>query len=140
MKNYYKTLGVSITANVKEIQKEYRTLARKYHPDVNSGDPKFDKIFADINEAYEILKDDKKRAEYDKSLNKTNTQEKKTNDKKSYKPPESKDFDFSTVNNSFESFFGFNAKTGEVTNEEKLKKKNSLDTSDMFEKFIGYKK
>ncbi|MFI3212260.1 MAG: DnaJ domain-containing protein [Eubacteriales bacterium] len=142
MKNYYNILGVSNTATAKEIQKAYRELARKYHPDVNGGNAKYDKIFTDINEAYKTLKDDEKRKEYDKSQNggtKTDTPP-KGEQKKTYKPPESKDFDFSSVNNSFESFFGFNAKTGEVTNEDKLKKKNPIDTSDMFEKFMGFKK
>lgn len=140
LKNYYTILGVSNTATSKEIQKSYRELARKYHPDVNGGDAKFDKKFADINEAYEILKDEEKRKEYDLILNKTNAQDIKKNKKKTDRTPESKEFDFSSANHSFESFFGFNAKTGEVTNEEKLKKKNPLDTSDMFEKFMGFKK
>ena len=141
MKYYYKVLGVSNTATKTEIQKAYRALAMKYHPDVNGGDPKFDEILANINEAYEILKDEKKRKEYDKSLSGSDSKNKAnvTNGDRKTKVSENAEFDFTSVNNSFEKFFGFDAKTGEITNEDKLKKKNPLDTSGMFEKFMGFK-
>lgn len=136
MKFYYKVLGVSSNATKADIQKSYRMLARKYHPDVNGGDPKFDEILANINEAYEVLKDEKKRKEYDKTLH-SSGKSNVTNGNK--KPPENAEFNFSSVNGSFERFFGFNANTGEITNEEKLKPKNPLDTSGVFEKFMGFK-
>ncbi len=62
--DYYKTLGVDRKADRSEIQKAYRKLARKYHPDVNKT-PEADARFKEITEAYEVLKDKKKRAKYD---------------------------------------------------------------------------
>ena len=61
-KDYYEILGVSRRASKDEIKKAYRRLAQKYHPDKNKGD---DSKFKEINEAYSVLSDDKKRAEYD---------------------------------------------------------------------------
>lgn len=63
-KDYYKILGVSRDATHEEIQRAYRKLARKYHPDVNK-DPKAEEKFKEINEAYEVLRDPEKRKKYD---------------------------------------------------------------------------
>lgn len=64
-KDYYKLLGVSKTASKDEISKAFKKLARKYHPDLNQGDKKAESAFKDINEAYEVLKDEEKRKLYD---------------------------------------------------------------------------
>lgn len=64
-KDYYKVLGVSRNADEKEIKSAYRKLARKYHPDVNPGDPTAEERFKEISEAYEVLSDPRKRAQYD---------------------------------------------------------------------------
>ncbi len=63
-KDYYKILGVSRDASAEEIKRAYRKLARKYHPDV-SKEPNAEAQFKEVNEANEVLKDAKKRAEYD---------------------------------------------------------------------------
>jgi molecular chaperone DnaJ len=65
MNDFYKILGVSRKATLSEIKKSYRKLARKYHPDLNPGDKTAEKKFKEISEAYEVLKDPKKRKEYD---------------------------------------------------------------------------
>ena len=65
MKNYYEVLGISKTASADEIKKAYRNLAFKYHPDRNSGDKIAEEKFKEINEAYDVLSDEKKRADYD---------------------------------------------------------------------------
>ena len=64
-KDYYDVLGIAKTASASEIKKAYRKLAMKYHPDVNS-EADSEERFKEINEAYEILSDEEKRAIYDR--------------------------------------------------------------------------
>jgi len=64
-KDYYEILGVSRDASAEEIKKAYRGLARKYHPDLHPGDKEMEKKFKEINEAYSVLGDPKKREDYD---------------------------------------------------------------------------
>ncbi|MFQ3306916.1 MAG: molecular chaperone DnaJ [Candidatus Midichloriaceae bacterium] len=65
-KDYYKLLGVDKSASSDEIKKAFRKLALKCHPDKNQGNKAAEEKFKEINEAYEILKDEQKRAAYDK--------------------------------------------------------------------------
>src|SRR5579864_7596721 len=64
-KDYYGTLGVDRKAKAEQVRKAYRHLARKYHPDVNPGNKAAEEKFKDIQEAYEVLSDEKKRQIYD---------------------------------------------------------------------------
>ncbi len=64
-KDFYAVLGVTATASADEIKKQYRRLAKKHHPDTNKSDPKAAEKFKEISEAYRVLGDAKKRAQYD---------------------------------------------------------------------------
>jgi molecular chaperone DnaJ len=63
--DYYELLGVSRKANAKEIRASFRKLARKYHPDLNPGDKSAEEKFKQLQEAYDVLSDTKKRQMYD---------------------------------------------------------------------------
>lgn len=64
--DYYKELGIRRNSSQAEIKKAYRSLARKFHPDLNPGDSNSEKRFKSINEAYEVLSDQVSRNKYDK--------------------------------------------------------------------------
>lgn len=64
-KDYYKTLELDKSATKDQIRKQYRKLARKYHPDVNPNDAEAERKFKEVNEAHEVLSDDDKRRKYD---------------------------------------------------------------------------
>jgi molecular chaperone DnaJ len=64
--DYYATLGVAREAGAEDLKKAYRKLAMQFHPDRNPGDKQSETNFKEINEAYDILKDDQKRAAYDR--------------------------------------------------------------------------
>ena len=157
--NYYEILGVERNVTPKDLKKAYKKLARKWHPDLNKDNLKVaEEKMREINVAYDTLSDEVKRLDYDKKLDAeprtqgqkqsghtASTQgQKKTSARTS---TTSGKVDFENIHSSFESFFGFNPKTHEVSNEDKLntfaqdrRKKNPLDTTDFFEKFMGFKK
>ena len=64
--NYYETLGVDKAANQGEIKKAYRKKAKQYHPDKNPGDATAEKKFKELSEAYAVLSDKEKKAQYDR--------------------------------------------------------------------------
>ena len=65
MNDYYYILGVDERASDQDIKLAFRKLSVKFHPDKNPDDEFFEKMFKNINEAYEILSDDRKRRSYD---------------------------------------------------------------------------
>ena len=155
--NYYEILGVKRDATIKEIKKAYKNLAKKWHPDLNRDNIKVaEEKMKEINVAYTTLSDEVARIDYNKKLDaesKTSTQtdfsaktETPRTSRKTTATTSSAQVDFNNIHTSFENFFGFNPHTKEVTNEDKLntftadkKKKNPLDTTDFFEKFMGFK-
>ena len=64
-RDFYEVLGIDKNADEATIKKAYRKLAKKYHPDMNKGNPNAEKIFQEVTEAYEVLGDPKKRKLYD---------------------------------------------------------------------------
>jgi molecular chaperone DnaJ len=64
-RDYYEVLGISRGASEAEVKKAFRKLARKFHPDVNPGDKTSEQKFKELNEAYEVISDAKKRQQYD---------------------------------------------------------------------------
>ncbi len=145
MNDYYSLLGIKRDANVSEIKKAYRKLAMKYHPDRNQNNQYAEDIFRKISQAYDVLSDEKKRKEYDlhggnQSENtKKNKEKNSSKNEKKYKN-QGFSFQFEDVEKSFENYFGFNPKSKEKVEKEKMKKRNPLDTSDIFESYFGFSK
>jgi curved DNA-binding protein CbpA len=85
MKDYYYILGLKSSATTEEVQKAYRKLSLKFHPDKNDGDEFFTERFKEIQEAYEILKDNSKRKEYD-NLKNSDSPDQQKNDGSNFNP------------------------------------------------------
>ena len=64
-RDYYEVLGLQKGASEDEIKKAFKTMARKYHPDLHPDDKEAAEKFKEVNEAYEVLSDSQKRARYD---------------------------------------------------------------------------
>lgn len=97
-KNYYKILNVSNNANLNDIKKSYRKLAKQWHPDKNLGDKNAEERFKEISEAYDVLSDSVKRKKFDDFINvgKTST---------NYSYRKASDFSQETYEPEFSDFF-----------------------------------
>ncbi|MCH1625998.1 DnaJ domain-containing protein [Ferdinandcohnia quinoae] len=139
MNNYYDQLGIEPSATRDEVKNAYRRLAKKYHPDVNHGDPDAESRFKAIKIAYETLYSTTLREKYDaKQGIKQHAPNGDTQSKHANGEMSNHGFDPAAVHQTFEQFFGFNPKTKESTRKKgEQQKKNPLDTSEMFNQYFG---
>ncbi|MFU1797945.1 J domain-containing protein [Paenibacillus azoreducens] len=146
--DYYEVLGVTRQVAGNEIRQAYRKLAKRFHPDVNPGNPDAARRFKQIVEAYETLSDEVKRAAYDERLaqgSETAREPKKDPAKRSgrgTKAAQGSHFDPARVQEQFAQFFGMTPKgqTDTKSKQKGAKERNPLDTSELFEQFFGYRK
>jgi len=136
MVNYYKTLGLSITATQDEIRKAYRKLAKQYHPDANPGNEKAEQLFKAVAEAYTVLSDEVKRNEYDRKFTEVPPVAKNKSGTKSRRQADMSGAEFFGSNMAFEKFFGFDPNSDEsvVNKDESLK---PMKTKDAFRTIFG---
>lgn len=115
MKNYYEVLGVARNVSFEDVKRQYRKLAKQYHPDVNPGDKTAEINFIAINEAYNTLGNESLRRDYDLKFNMKNVNSKNGSPKKETNPNNNRgtyrDFDIKNLEKSFENYFGFKPKT-----------------------------
>lgn len=129
-KDYYRILGVALDATEEEIKSAYRKMAKKYHPDAHPGDRECERKFREINEAYGILGDPGKRKRYNTENNK---------DKVKASRPE---VNYQNIYNRFNNMFGGRSNMGAMVQDggSEQKDKNPLDTTEIFERFMGIKR
>lgn len=154
MKNYYAVLEVDKGASAEEIKKAYRRLAKKYHPDVNKGDPKAEERFKLVHEAYSTLGNPELRAAYDRqpdpasqgsgkgrsSAHADARQGSSARTHQGMKDPGQFWGDPSRMQEQFEQFFGYRSKGKDAGNGSKTGAKDPTDMSAMFERYFGVRK
>lgn len=111
-KDYYEILGVDKNADEKEIKKQYRKLAKKYHPDLNPNDDQAQERFKEIGEAYEVLSDPEKRQKYDQFGSTTNFQDGYNFDPSQYGYTYTRTGNTGDFSDFFDMFFGSGDPTG----------------------------
>lgn len=128
--DYYKVIGVTPGASEEEIKSAYRRMAKKYHPDAHPGDGECERRFREINEAYGVLGDSEKRKKYDADRRGTKAENGKPG------------VNYQDIFRQFNNMFGFGAEQGEKAGQEKTGRRsdNPLDTTEMFERFMGIKR
>ncbi len=138
--NYYQILGLTETAGTEAVKRAYRKLAKECHPDAYPGDKKAEERFKQITEAYAVLSDAEKRREYDRERAGTDTKQKASSGRQPVRPE--------NFESGFADFFSFvNVQPGqgqssrEQSGEKKRQeaKRNPIDTSELFERFMGFK-
>ena len=118
--NYYQILGLTETADTETIKKAYRRLAKECHPDAYPGDKKAEERFKQITEAYAVLSDAEKRKEYDRGRTKADRKQR------------------AASGADFFSFMNAQPKGGQ-NHQEQETKRNPIDTSGLFERYMGFK-
>lgn len=133
MTDYYSVLGVKQEDSAELIKKRYRTLAMKYHPDKNPNNQEAEMIFKQVNAAWEVLGDPKKRVAYDSERLKA---ARKTGSRKNTGSVPVGEVDLSNLMEQFDTFFGKAVSPSAAQSSAK----NPLDGSALFEQFMGIKK
>lgn len=129
-KDYYEVIGVASGASEEEIKSAYRRMAKKYHPDAHPGDRECERKFREINEAYGILGDPEKRKKYDADNGRSKV--------RTGKP----EVNYQDIFRRFDNMFGGRTDDKDMADEGKTgrKSENPLDTTAMFERFMGIKR
>jgi molecular chaperone DnaJ len=128
-KDYYEILGVKKEASQDEIKKSFRHLARKYHPDLNKGSKEAEDKFKEINEAYQVLGDPQKKAQYDQ----VGHAEFRPGDSDGYKPPSYDDLfrDFG-LGDIFDAFSGVSPRAARQRSGADLRYEIEITLADAF--------
>lgn len=136
MKDYYKILGVDRQASLKEIKKAYRSLAKKYHPDVVKEDKVKQERMYEIQEAYACLENEERRKKYDAEYLKNLPRDEKDRKTESRMHPVG---DMKPDMGQFERFFGFQPGRGMETyrNQKAKKQEGPIKPEEMFAAFFG---
>ncbi len=146
VQDYYRILGLKEDATEGEIKRNYRALAKKYHPDSNPGDKEAEKRFKEAGTAYATLSDREKRGAYDKERAEKNAagcgrqEAGGAGDGRRPMPG----FDFNSHSSDFEQFFGFRPGTSRADEDKRKQNKktktNPIDMTEVFERYMGLKK
>ena len=135
-RDYYEVLGVSKTATEDEIKKAYRSLAKKYHPDLNPDNKEAEEKFKEVNEAYETLSDPTKRSQYDQFGH--------AGPQQGFGGGFGGGFDgFGGINDIFEAFFGGGRRSGGPNTSTRPRQGDDLEqtvTIDFMESINGCKR
>lgn len=144
MENYYGILGISRFASQDDIKKAYRVLAKKFHPDSNPGDKKAESHFIKINEAYGILSNEEKKAEYDRKTFKADGGQSGADNKEPFAYDDTgikvTAEDFARTSTIFKDYFSFDPKTKEHTLNRKNEEIKPMKTKDAFNAIFGKKR
>lgn len=137
----YKVLGVAKNADSTQIKKAYRSLAKKYHPDINGDDKEAARKFKEISDAYELVGNEENRKKYDENIKygagQTGTgQTKSKKAEQTNKKKAEGDHFKGNFEDQFAQFFGFDPKTKEKVNKTQSKEENPMDTSQLFNQFF----
>lgn len=138
--DYYKILGISQQADAEQIKQAYRKQAKKYHPDLNPGNPEAEAKFKEVVEAYEVLADEAKRKEYDLKRRKTEDRKDRGEKKQGHADPQN--VNMGDLMKNMERYFGFSFHKGQEDGQMQGRggeKRNPLDVTEMFEAFMGIK-
>lgn len=141
--DYYRILGLVETADAEAVKKAYRRLVKDCHPDAHPGDKRAEERFKQVTEAYAVLSDAEKRKKYDRERAGVDKGQKTAPGRRPGGQPFEPE-DFGSGFAEFFSFVGAQPKNGHRHQVQKTEKKqeakqNPIDTSGLFERYMGFK-